>query len=106
MTQRGAVNANRGLVAARPFRSGNRGVCVRRRNAFTLIELLVTIAIVAILLSMVLPMLGSTIAASRGFKCQQALRSVAYDFQIFSDDTLHGYRGGDTSGQAIPTNQF
>ncbi len=106
MTERGTGNANRGLAAARPSRSGNRGVCVRRCGAFTLIELLVTIAIIGILLSIVLPMLGSTIAASRGFKCQQALRSVAYDFQIFSDDNLHGYRGGDNSGQTIANNQF
>jgi prepilin-type processing-associated H-X9-DG protein len=71
-----------------------------------MIELLVTISIIAILLSLVIPMLGRTVAASRGFKCQQALRSVAYDFQIFSDDNLHGYRGTDANGQPLSPMQF
>lgn len=65
-------------------------------RGFTLIELLVSISIIAILLSLVLPMAGRTIAASRGFKCQQSLRSAAYDFQVFADDTLHGFRGNNT----------
>jgi prepilin-type processing-associated H-X9-DG protein len=54
---------------------------------------LVTIGIIGILLSLVLPLLSRTMAASRGFKCQQSLRSIAYDFHIFADDSLHGYRG-------------
>lgn len=71
-----------------------------------MMEILVTISIIAILLALVLPMLGHTVAASRGFKCQQALRSVAYDFQIFSDDNLHGYRGTDANGQPLSPAQF
>jgi prepilin-type N-terminal cleavage/methylation domain-containing protein/prepilin-type processing-associated H-X9-DG protein len=79
-----------------------RGVCVR---AFTLMELLVTVAIVGILVALVLPLLSKTMGASRGFKCQQALRSVAYDFAVFSDDNLHGFRG-DTEGGAFTLENF
>ncbi len=96
MAERGAPSADQDAAAIRPPRSGNRAVCTRplcARQAFTVIELLVTIAIIAILLSLVLPMLRHTVAASRGFKCQQSLRSIAYDFQVFTDEDLHGYRG-------------
>lgn len=74
-----------------PQKDGGRGRS--SESGFTIAELLVSITIVAILISLVLPLLARTIAASRGFKCQQSLRSVAYDFQLFADDDLHGYRG-------------
>jgi prepilin-type N-terminal cleavage/methylation domain-containing protein/prepilin-type processing-associated H-X9-DG protein len=64
-------------------------------RAFTLIELLITIAIVGVLLAILLPSLGYTIRAARGFRCQVSLRSVAFDFAIFADDQLHGDRGDD-----------
>lgn len=72
-------------------------------HAFTLLELLVTISIIAILVALVLPMLSHTIGASRGFKCQQTLRNIAYDFQIFADDNLHGYRGDSPGNQSTFT---
>lgn len=68
-------------------------------------ELLVTIAIVGLLISLVLPLLSKTMGASRGFKCQQALRSVAYDFAVFADDNLHGFRG-DTDGNTFTLENF
>ncbi len=64
-------------------------------RGFTLIELLISIAIVAVLLAILLPALGFTIRAARGFRCQMSLRSVAFDFAIFGDDQLHGDRGND-----------
>ncbi len=64
--------------------------------AFTLVELLVSIAILAVLLSLLLPAVRGAIAAARGFKCQIGLRSVAFDFTIFADDLLHGDRGDDS----------
>ncbi len=67
------------------------------RRAFTLVELLVVIAIVAILASLLLPAAAGTLKAARSFRCQSSLRSVAFDFSVFADDTLHGNRGNDES---------
>src|SRR5262245_10725877 len=93
MTHRAGSRLRRGRSHLWTKLSEMRSGCVRTHRAFTLIELLVSIAIIGVLITLVLLMLGRTIAASRGFKCQQSLRSVAYDFAIFADDTLHGYRG-------------
>jgi prepilin-type N-terminal cleavage/methylation domain-containing protein/prepilin-type processing-associated H-X9-DG protein len=68
----------------------------RRRGGFTLVELLVVIAIVAVLASLLLPAASGTVAAARSFRCQASLRSVAFDFSVFADDTLHGDRGDDS----------
>ncbi len=67
----------------------------RQRRGFTLVELLVSIAIIAVLLSVLLPALSRTIGAARGFRCQVSLRSIAFDFSVFADDQLHGDRGTD-----------
>lgn len=64
-------------------------------RAFTLIEILVVIAILATLLALLLPAAKGTIASARSFKCQMALRSSAFDFTTFADDTLHPNRGDD-----------
>ena len=66
-----------------------------RRRAFTLIELLVTISIIAVLLAMLTPTIRYTIGAARGFGCQMNQRTVAFEFQLFADDELHGDRGDD-----------
>lgn len=66
-------------------------------SAFTLVELLIVIAIVAVLLSLLLPGAAGTLRAGRGFKCQMALRSVAFDFTLFADESLHGDRGDDAA---------
>jgi prepilin-type processing-associated H-X9-DG protein/prepilin-type N-terminal cleavage/methylation domain-containing protein len=85
------VNRRTRAIAASPLPTQ---VAVRAR-AFTLVELLVSVAIIALLLAVALPMLGSTIRTARGFRCQMSLRSVAFDFQIFANDQLHGDRGDD-----------
>ncbi len=71
------------------------GLSARIRGGFTLVELLVTVAIIGLLLSFLLPAMRQTIASARSFKCQAAQRSVAFDFQIFADDRLHGSRQND-----------
>jgi prepilin-type N-terminal cleavage/methylation domain-containing protein/prepilin-type processing-associated H-X9-DG protein len=67
------------------------------RRGFTLIEVLVSVSIIAMLLAILLPSLGYTIRAARGFRCQMSLRSVAFDFSVFADAQLHGDRGNDRS---------
>jgi len=68
-----------------------------RLRGFTLVELLISIAIIAVLLSVLLPALSRTIGAARGFRCQVSLRSIAFDFTVFADDQLHGDRGSDAA---------
>ncbi len=57
--------------------------------------MLVALAIVALLIGIVVPMLSGAMSRARAFKCQMAQRSVAFDFQIFADPQLHGDRGDD-----------
>lgn len=66
-------------------------------GAFTLVELLVVIAIIAALLGILLPAIGRAVAMARGFRCQMSMRAVAFDFQVFADESLHGDRGEDSS---------
>lgn len=76
------------------------------RSAFTLIELLVTIAIISVLVGVLLPALGMAVSHARGFKCQMAQRSVAFDFQLFADDVLHGDRGDDGNSNTFRIETF
>lgn len=84
----------------RPSRRG----LVRARRAYTLVELLATIAIVALLLGLLLPALSRSMTAARAFECQMALRSVAFDFNVYADESLHGDRGDDT--RYLPIGRF
>ena len=67
-----------------------------RWGGFTALELLVSIAVIAVLLSLMLPALRNGMATSRSFKCKMSLRGIAFDFSIFADSQLHGSRGTDT----------
>ena len=66
-----------------------------RRGAFTVLELLVSVAIVALLVSVLLPALASVRTRARSFKCQVTLRSIALDFMMFAQPELQGSRGDD-----------
>jgi prepilin-type N-terminal cleavage/methylation domain-containing protein/prepilin-type processing-associated H-X9-DG protein len=88
-----------------------RRVAVRVVGAFTLVELLITIAILAILISLLLPAARNAVGAARGFKCQMSQRSVTFDFGLFADESLHPYRGDDDSPPnpampIVPKGQF
>lgn len=69
----------------------------RRGRAFTLVEVLAVMAIIALLLAILLPAISHVSQRSRGFRCQMSARSVAFDFGIFADESLHGDRGSDES---------
>lgn len=64
-------------------------------RAFTIVEIVVSIAVIAVLLGLLIPALGGTMRAARSFKCQNSLRTAAFDFSIFADEGLHGSRGND-----------
>jgi prepilin-type N-terminal cleavage/methylation domain-containing protein len=57
-----------------------------RRRGFTLIELLVVIAVIALLLGIVLPALGTSRETSRRAKCLANLRGIGQGFGIYLND--------------------
>src|SRR4051812_15412798 len=57
----------------------------KRKYGFTLIELLVVVAIIALLISILLPSLSAARARSKGVKCLSNLRSLAQITQMYLD---------------------
>jgi prepilin-type N-terminal cleavage/methylation domain-containing protein/prepilin-type processing-associated H-X9-DG protein len=62
-----------------------------RRMAFTLIELLVVISIIALLVSILLPALGSARKAAQDAQCKSSLRQIGQALNMYVTDDLGGY---------------
>jgi len=58
----------------------------RRGTGFTLIELLVVISIIALLISLLLPALGSARRSARTMKSQSNIRSIGQSFHLYASD--------------------
>lgn len=76
---------------------------LKSRPAFTLIELLVSVAIIAVLIGMLLPVLSHARRISQSAKCLSNMRQVAMATQMYCQDN-DGYfpRTMETTGDAQP----
>ncbi len=63
----------------------------RSRFAFTLIELLVVISIIALLVGILLPALGSARKTAQDAQCKSNLRQLGQVFHMYVTDDLGGY---------------
>jgi prepilin-type N-terminal cleavage/methylation domain-containing protein/prepilin-type processing-associated H-X9-DG protein len=59
---------------------------LRAKKAFTLIELLVTLAVIAILASLLLPALAAARGKGRGAQCLSNLQQWGFAFLMYADD--------------------
>jgi len=64
------------------------------RRAFTLIELLIVVAIIALLVSIMLPSLGSAKELARGTTCLTSVRLLQFANECYADDNAESYAPG------------
>ena len=71
------------------------------RRAFTLVELLVVIGIIAILISILLPVIGKARRSSKDVYCRSNLKQVALATRMYANDNYDHYPDGYTLGGAF-----
>jgi prepilin-type N-terminal cleavage/methylation domain-containing protein/prepilin-type processing-associated H-X9-DG protein len=86
---------------------------MKRKNAFTLIELLVVIVIIAILASLLLPVLSRSKQESQGIKCLSNTRQLTTAWMTYAGDSgdylmtnICGYTGNPTPSSGQVTNSW
>src|SRR5262245_53820637 len=73
----------------------------RQVSAFTLIELLVVVAIIALLISILLPSLSCARAQAKATKCGVQIRALANGFTMYMNENGEWVPGPNTSGIAF-----
>ena len=84
----------------------SRPLHLSRRPAFTLIELLVVISIIAILIGILLPALGSGQSAARKAASQSQMRDIYQGLNLYSRENRGWYSGLDSTGSPMTPVDF
>jgi len=77
-----------------------RVIAVNRRPAFTLIEVLVVVAIIALLVSILLPSLSRAKAQARMVNCQSNIRQVMMAFLVYATENRNCLPGHSKDSEA------
>ncbi len=73
---------------------------IQKQKGFTLVELLVVVAIIALLVSILLPALGQARDQAKNVMCKSNLRQWGLIFQLYTDDNREKFPSGWYTNQA------